>query len=178
MSKGNCVWKCCCCTCFSKDSILTVKENDKIIKKYIPEIKIDDLVLTLINGEKKFIKVNFYQAYDEEFNFYEFQCEANNKIKTIKVTDYHIMIVYDKDIKEVKYKIAKDIKVGDYFNTIDGLFQVKEIKTYNMKYKYALGVDEGSVIVNDILVSCFNFDDYNKDLSIDQLFQKYHINIL
>jgi hypothetical protein len=47
-----------------------------------------------------------------------------------------------------------------------------------MKYKYALGVDEGSVIVNDILVSCFNFDDYNKDLSIEQLFQKYHINIL
>ena len=58
----------------------------------------------------------------------------------ITVTHNHIMIVYDKDMNELKYKTAENvIKNEDYFNTLDGLYQVKEIKIFDMKYKYALG---------------------------------------
>ena len=167
--------------CFSKDTLITVKENDKIYKKCIPEIKLGDLVLTLINGEKKFTKVKYFKEYDDdtEYKFYEFKCMSKDKVKMITVTHNHIMIVYDKDMNELKYKIAENvIKNEDYFNTIDGLYQIKEIKIFNMKYKYALGVDEGSIIADDILVSCLNMNDFNKNLSLNELLKKYNIKIM
>ena len=181
MSKGggscnNCLSLICC---FSKDTIITVKENNEIIKKSIPEIKKDDLILTLINGEKKFTKVKFFQAYDDEYKFYEFKCMSKDKIKMITVTHNHIMMVYDKDMKELKYKTAENvIKNEDYFNTIDGLYEVKEIRVFNMKYKYALGVDEGSIVADDILVSCLNMNDFSKNLSLNELIKKYNIKIM
>ena len=170
-------WNC----CFSKNTLITVKENNKTIKKCIPEIKVDDLVLTLINGEKKFTKVKYIKAYDDdnEYKFYEFKCMSKDKVKMITVTHNHIMIVYDKDMNELKYKTAENvIKNEDYFNTLDGLYQVKEIKIFDMKYKYALGVDEGSIIADDILVSCLNMNDLNKNLSLNELIKKYSIKIM
>jgi len=170
-------WNC----CFSKNTLITVKEHNKIIKKCIPEIKIDDLVLTLINGKKKFTKVKYFKVYDDdnEYKFYEFKCVSKDKVKMITVTHNHIMIVYDKDMNELKYKTAENvIKNEDYFNTLDGLYQIKEIKIFDMKYKYALGVDEGSIIADDILVSCLNMNDLNKNLSLNELIKKYNIKIM
>ena len=46
-----------------------------------------------------------------------------------------------------------------------------------MKYKYALGVDEGSILADDILVSCLNMNDYNKNLSLNEIIKKYNIII-
>lgn len=170
-------WNC----CFSKNTLITVKEHNKIIRKCIPEIKIDDLVLTLINGKKKFTKVKYFKVYDDdnEYKFYEFKCVSKDKVKMITVTHNHIMIVYDKDMNELKYKTAENvIKNEDYFNTLDGLYQIKEIKIFDMKYKYALGVDEGSIIADDILVSCLNMNDLNKNLSLNELIKKYNIKIM
>ena len=71
-------WNC----CFSKNTLITVKENNKTIKKCIPEIKIDDLVLTLINGKKKFTKVKYFKAYDDnDYKFYEFNVCQKIKLK-------------------------------------------------------------------------------------------------
>ena len=36
-----------------------------------------------------------------------------------------------------------------------------------MKYKYALGVDEGKIIADNILVSCLNMNDVTKDQLIN-----------
>ena len=80
-------------------------------------------------------------------------------------------------MNELKYKTAENvIKDEDYFNLLDGLYQIIEIKIFNMKYKYALGVDEGSIITDDILVSCLNMNDLNK--SLNELIKKYNIKIM
>jgi hypothetical protein len=179
--RGNCNVCVSVNCCFSKNTIITVKENNKIIKKCISEIKVGDLVLTLINGEKKFTKVKYFKAYDDdnEYKFYEFKCMSKDKVKMITVTHNHIMIVYDKDMNELNYKTAENvIKNEDYFNTLDGLYQIKGIKIFDMKYKYALGVDEGSIIADDILVSCLNMNDFDKNLSLNSLKLKYNISIM
>ena len=165
-------------SCFSKDSIITVKKNNEILKKPISEIKIGDDILTLANGNEKFIKVKFLRRYDGEYKFYEFKCESNGKIKKLTVTHNHIMIVYDKEMKELKYKLAENVIPGeDYFNTVDGLFNVTEINVFNLKSKYSIRADEGSLIANDILVSCFGIDDVYKGLSLIEIIKKYQINI-
>ena len=48
-------WNC----CFSRDTKILVKENNKLIEKSIYEIKNDDLILSVINGEKKFVKEKY-----------------------------------------------------------------------------------------------------------------------
>ena len=167
-------WNC----CFARNTRLYVKKNDIIYKKNIQDIENDDMILTLVNGEKKYTKVKYKKNYDDEYKFYEFKCIKGDLVKTITVTHNHIMMVYDKEMKNLIYKTAENInKNEDYFNTIDGLYEVKEIKIFNMKYKYALGVDEGSIIADDILVSCLNMNDLTKNLSLNELIKKYNISI-
>ena len=48
-------WNC----CFSRDTKILVKENNQCIEKSIYEIKNDDLILSFVNGEKKFVKVKY-----------------------------------------------------------------------------------------------------------------------
>lgn len=168
-------WNC----CFARNTKLHVKKNGIICKKNIQDIENDDMVLTLVNGEKKYTKVKYRKNYDDEYKFYEFKCIKGDLVKTIRVTHNHIMMVYDKEMENLIYKTAENIKKNeDYFNTIDGLYEVKEIKIFNMKYKYALGVDEGSIIADDILVSCLNMNDLNKNLSLNDLIKKYNISII
>lgn len=45
-------WNC----CFSRDSKILVKENDQCLEKSIYEIKKDDLILTIVDGEKSLSK--------------------------------------------------------------------------------------------------------------------------
>ena len=168
-------WNC----CFAKDTKIIVNENNKIVEKNISDIKKDDLILTLINGEKKFTKVKYTKEYDDEFEFYEFKCMRENKIKTITVTGNHIMIVYNKNMDELKYKTADQIVKNDnYFQTTDGLYEVIEINIFKRKFKYALGVDEGAIIADNILVSCLNMNDVSKNLSLKDMVEKYKVNIL
>ena len=168
-------WNC----CFSKDTEITVKENNILVKKKIFEIKKDDLIMTLVNGEKTFTKVKYTKEYNDEFQFYQLKCMKDNKFKSITVTNNHIMIVYDKNMKELKYKTAENIiKNCDYFMTVDGLYQVVDVNIFNMKFKYALGVDEGAILADDILVSCLNMNDVSKNLSLNEIIEKYKINIL
>jgi len=168
-------WNC----CFSRNTKIIVNENNNISQKNIYEIKKDDLILTLVNGEKKFTKVKYTKEYDDEFEFYEFKCMKDGKMKSITVTNNHIMIVYNKNMDEKRYKTAdKVIKDVDYFYTTDGLYQVIEINIFKKKYKYALGVDEGAIIADDILVSCLNMNDVSKNLSLNDMIEKYKVNIL
>ena len=165
--------------CFSKDTLITVKENTKILKKPISDIKVGDFILTLQNGEKKYTEVILTKKYDDEYKFYEFKCVSGSKTKSISVTHNHIMITYDKNLANLQYKTAENvIKNKDYFNTLDGPYEVKDIKVFNMKQKYALGVNEGFIIADDILVSCLNVNDMNKNLSLDDLIKKYNVQIL
>ena len=63
------------------------------------------------------------------------------------------MIVYDKSKREIKFKLAKEIKVGDNFRGKNGFFEVFEINNKTMNDCYELTTEKDTVLANDILVS-------------------------
>ena len=172
--------KCCCCCCFSKDTIILVKEKDNIIKKPISDIKKDDFILTLINGENKFTKVKetLFDKSDDGFLFYQFKCRKDDKVKSITVTRNHIMMAYNKDKSDLKFKLAEDIvKNEDYFYTLDGLYEIYEINTFNMNSKYDLKVDEKTIIADEILVTCLDAISISKQISLDDIIENHKLVI-
>jgi hypothetical protein len=173
--------KCCCCCCFSKDTIILVKENNNIVKKPISDIKKDDFILTLINGEKKFTKVKatLFDKSDDGFLFYQFKCRKDDKVKSITVTRNHIMMAYNKDKSDLKFKLAENIvKNEDYFYTLDGLYEIYEINTFNMKIKYDLKVDEKIIIADEILVTCLDAISISKQMPLDDMIENHKLVIL
>lgn len=103
----------------------------------------------------------------------------DENIKSIKVTKDHIMMVYNKDMTQIQFKTADSVlKEEDYFLTIDGLYQVKEINSFKGKEKYMISVDEGAIIANDILVTCFIKNDFNKQLDLNEMSKKFTLKIL
>ena len=161
--------------CFEENTIIKVLENNKQIDKKISEIKLNDLVLTYQNGNLKYSKVNYFEKYEDEYKFYEIKIKSKNKTKRIMVTGNHIMTCYNEDMTNARYVTAENVKINDYFNTINGLYKVYEIKEKSKKNKYALGVEEGVILASDILVTCFNYNEINKNLSIDELLSSYKL---
>jgi hypothetical protein len=161
--------------CFAENNIIKVLENNKEISKPISDIKLNDLVLTYEHGNKKYTKVNFFKKYEDEFEFYEIKAKLGDKVKTIVVTGNHIMICYDKNMSQTRFLTAENVTKNDYFYTVDGLYQVCEINVKTKKNKYALGVEEGAIIASDILVTCFNFNQVNKMVPIDELLSSYKL---
>ena len=160
---------------FGENTSIKVLENNKEINKPISEIKLNDLVLTYENGNKKYTKVNFFKKYEDDFEFYEIKAKLEDKIKTIVVTGNHIMICYDKNMSEARYMTAEKVAKNDYFYTVDGLYQIYEINVKTKRNKYSLGVEEGAIIASDILVTCFNYNDVNKSASIEELLSSYKL---
>ena len=161
--------------CFGENTDIKVLENNKEINKPISEIKLNDLVLTYENGNKKYTKVNFFKKYEDDFEFYEIKAKLGDKVKTIVVTGNHIMICYDKNMSEARYLTAEKVTKDDYFYTVDGLYQIYEINVKTKRNKYSLGVEEGAIIASDILVTCFNYNDVNKSTSIEELLSSYKL---
>ena len=161
--------------CFGENTSIKVLENNKEINKPISEIKLNDLVLTYENGNKKYTKVNFFKKYEDDFEFYEIKAKLGDKVKTIVVTGNHIMICYDKNMSEARYLTAEKVTKDDYFYTVDGLYQIYEINVKTKRNKYSLGVEEGAIIASDILVTCFNYNDVNKSTSIEELLSSYKL---
>ena len=169
------------CCCFSKDTIILVKENNNIVKKPISDIKKDDFILTLKNGEKKFTKVKatLFNESDDGFLFYQFKCRKDDKVKSITVTRNHIMMAYNKDKSDLKFKLAENIvKNEDYFYTLDGLYEIYEINTFNMKIKYDLKVDEKTIIADDIVVTCLDAISISKQIPLDDMIENHKLVII
>ena len=161
--------------CFEENTIIKVLENNKEISKPISDIKLNDLVLTYEHGNKKYTKVNFFKKYEDDFEFYEIKAKLGDKVKTIVVTGNHIMICYDKNMSQTRYLTAENVTKNDYVYTVDGLYQIYEINVKTKKNKYSLGVEEGAIIASDILVTCFNYNEVNRKLSIDELLSSYKL---
>ena len=78
------MFSCICNCCFSKNTLVTIKEDGKIIKKCIQDVKKDELILTLFNQKNIFTKVLYKKNYDEgEYKFYEFKCYKGENMKKI-----------------------------------------------------------------------------------------------
>ena len=101
----------------------------------------------------------------------------DGKIKSITVTNNHIMIAFNKEKNEIKFKAAENIdKNSDYFYTLDGLYQIIEINIFKMKCKYDLEVEEKSIIADDILVTCLNINKISKNL-LNDMIEKFKMSI-
>ena len=155
--------------CYAENTIIKVLENNKEISKPISDIKLNDLVLTYEHGNKKYTKVNFFKKYEDDFEFYEIKAKLGDKVKTIVVTGNHIMM------SQARYMTAENVTKNDYFYTVDGLYQIYEINIKTKKNKYSLGVEEGAIMASDILVTCFNYNEVNRKLSIDELLSSYKL---
>ena len=155
--------------CFHEQTIMNVLEkDDKIMKKQVSDIKIGDRVLTYDGGLKILTKVMKNVENKGSFEFYEFKCRNKDLIKSITVTGNHTMIIYSKDNNKVQFKSANQVKIGDLFRTIDGMYEIFEINKKKMNRKYDLKVENGTVLANDILVSTLcsgnneNIKEYHK----------------
>ena len=136
--------------CFSTNTKMIVLEKNEECKKSVSEIRKGDLVLTFDGKEKVFSKVIENKLNEGIFEFYEIQLKNGSNIS---VTGNHTMIVFDKDAKEIKFKFACELKVGDLLRTKDGLHEIMKINN-EMKYNsYQISTEKGTVLANDVLVS-------------------------
>ena len=116
---------------------------------------------------------------DGGFLFYQFKCRKDDKVKSITVTSNHIMMAYNKDKSYLKFKYAKNIvKNEDYFYTLDGLYEIYEINTFNMESKYDLKVDEKILVADEILVTCLDAISLSKQISLDDMIENHKFVIL
>ena len=141
--------------CFHEETIINVLENDdKIMKRKVSDIKKGDRVLTYDGGKKILSKVIKNFENKGSFEFYKFKCRnKDSNLKSITVTENHTMIIYSKDDEKMQFKPANQVKIGDLFRTIYGMFEIFEINKKRMNRSYDLRVENGTVLANDILVS-------------------------
>ena len=141
--------------CFSNNTYIIVKENNKEIEMKISEIKDGDLVLVYNGKERKFAKVLSNKKIEGKYEFYNIKMKKineNEKIKEIKVTGEHVMITFDNK-NEINLIEAQNLKGDEYINTNDGLYQIYEINKELNDDKYNLKVNGGVVYANGILIS-------------------------
>ena len=78
----------------------------------------------------------------------------DGNFKSITATITHLMMDFNKDKTEIKFKSAKNIdENSDYFYTLEGLNQIIEINTFTMKCKYDIESEEKAIIADNILVT-------------------------
>ena len=144
------------------------KRNDSSMIAYtaekIAEIKEGDLVLTYDKPNTKFVKVKKLEQKEGDFDFLKFKLKSvddEEKSKEISVTEQHIMITLNKEGTESTLIQAKDVKVGQFFWTEDGMFVVAEIEREKGNIKYNLSVEDGAVFADGVYVSSVCIDELN-----------------
>eukprot|EP01083_Nonionella_stella_P281308 957172_1 len=156
---GSCDDKnCACgagCTCFSGDNQMWIKRNDVIQNVLLKELRIGDYAQTK-HGE--WSKVWFIKEEDAtQYEFVKLYFDNNNYIS---MTNHHLL--YVGDMKEESMQRADEVKVGDIVFVMmrnDTSFEAKEIvwieSTISFDGAYAPVTMEGSVVVNNVLSSCY-----------------------
>ena len=160
--------------CFSADTKMIILENNKQYKRPVSEIKNGDLVLTFDGKEKVFSKVIENKLNEGIFEFYEIQLKNGSNIS---VTGNHTMIVFDKDTKEIKFKFACELKVGDLLRTTDGLHEIMKINNEMMYNSYQISTEKGTVLANDVLVSTIYLEGIKNDKVCNRLIESVKIPI-
>ena len=129
--------------CFTPDTLIYFEEGTKQIK----DIQVNDLVTTH-DGSLKPVKKVFKREINEEI------LQINN----LKCTKVHKILIMDKITKEISYKYAEEIKIGDSL-----LFP----KYVGLKYGYPqITKDFCSNIITNI--TKFNYNGYVYDLNIEE----------
>lgn len=151
MLKGKCSF-----FCFHRGTLVKVLENGKIVLKKIEKIKEGDLILKSNGTSPEFAKVQKVEIGEEDCDFLKFKLKQTTgvrKTKEISVTEPHIMITFDKEGNNMRLLQARDLKLGDYMFTEDGISQIIKIENEKDNIKYNLVVEDGTMFANGVYVT-------------------------
>jgi len=165
LSQGN---------CFSKETSISVRKNKSITETNIANIKKGDIVLTIEKGKKIFTTVK--NIYKEEGSFIFYYIQAKNEkgnIISLKVTENHGIIILNDHKKTIIH--AKNAKNGDLLLAEDGIYIIFNIGKEQLKEKYSLYTENGTILASKIFVSTVCEKDIENGVSFDEFIKKWRI---
>ena len=153
--------------CFSPDTKISTIENGQIKDVSIYELKKNDLVLA--NNGNKLTKVVRNVKSEGIFNYTQIILESGKKLT---ITNEHGVIVLDKETNKKVIKAA-NLREGQKLITLKGPEMIKNINNLQIKDKYILETEDGTVIANNIYVSTICDDMIDEKINSDDLLKQW-----
>jgi hypothetical protein len=146
-----------------------VKEDGSRVK--IRDLKIGDQILVAYQTINQYVElrsspvlaVDIFQKYNNNspVDFLEIQVESNVSIQPLHITPRHSLLVRKKYESQAKYLLAYQVQMGDYLYLIENDYhstiEVRIVRIKNIKLfdAYAPLTLEGTLVINDVIVSCY-----------------------
>ena len=153
--------------CFSPDTKISTIEDGQIKDVSIYELKKNDLVLA--NNGNKLTKVVRNLKSEGIFNYTQIILESG---KELTITNEHGVIVLDEEINKKVIKAA-NLREGQKLITLKGPEMIKNINNLQIKDKYILETEDGTVIANNIYVSTICDDMIDEKINSDDLLKQW-----
>ena len=153
--------------CFSPDTKISTIEDGQIKDVSIYELKKNDLVLA--NNGNKLTKVVRNLKSEGIFNYTQIILESG---KELTITNEHGVIVLDEEINKKVIK-AGNLREGQKLITLKGPEMIKNINNLQIKDKYILETEDGTVIANNIYVSTICDDMIDEKINSDDLLKQW-----
>jgi hypothetical protein len=135
------------------------------------DVKIGDQILVAYETTNKGVElrsspvlaVDIFQKYNNHspVHFLEIQIESNVSVHSLHITPRHSLLVKKEDRSQPIYLFASQVRIGDFLYLVDDNYQsaiearVTRIKNIKLFDAYAPLTLEGTLVVNDIVVSCY-----------------------
>ncbi|XP_021003778.2 desert hedgehog protein B-like [Parasteatoda tepidariorum] len=141
--------------CFHSSSTVTTRNGIKLLK----DVEIGDEVASRFSPEGSLIYstvINFlHRDYELKTDFIRVRTNSNN---TLLLTPNHLIFRYSKQLVEAV--LASDINPGDLLlikldNNLTALSAVLDLTIFSLTGVHAPVTEDGTIIVNDIYVSCY-----------------------
>ena len=149
--------------CFDSETIISKIEDGQIKKVSIYELKVNDLVLA--NNENKFTRVVRNVKSEGVFDYTQIILESG---KQLTITNEHGVIVLDGESNK-RIMMANNLREGQKLITLEGVEVIKKVKNLEIKDKYILETEDGTVIANNIYVSTICDDMIDETMDSDEL---------
>ena len=166
---ANCVVGLILTACFSSDTIISKIEDGQIKKVSIEELKANDLVLS--NNENQFTKVVRNVKAKGIFDYTQIILESG---KQLTITNEHGVIVLDEESNK-RIMMANNLREGQKLITLEGPEVIKKINNLQIKDKYILETEDGTVIANNIYVSTICDDMIDETMNSDDLLKIWKV---
>ena len=153
--------------CFSPDTKISTIEDGQIKDVSIYELKKNDLVLA--NNGNKLTKVVRNVKNEGIFNYTQIILESG---KELTITNEHGVIVLDEETNKKVIKAA-NLREGQKLITLKGPEMIKNINNLQIKDKYILETEDGTVIANNIYVSTICDDMIDEKINSDDLLKQW-----
>ena len=153
--------------CFSPDTKISTIEDGQIKDVLIYELKKNDLVLA--NNGNKLTKVVRNLKSEGIFNYTQIILESG---KELTITNEHGVIVLDEETNKKVIKAA-NLREGQKLITLKGPEMIKNINNLQIKDKYILETEDGTVIANNIYVSTICDDMIDEKINSDDLLKQW-----